>query len=189
MDHILIQRTSKNNQTGKNSKYNQLTIAKPLDGFSTLYWKNGSPKYEGFFKKGRYHKYGTVYSDDQGNIRYIGSFKNHAQNGYGKQYYFNIVFGKPCKPPAKLQYDGYWRNGKAHGLGKYNSNGLSKRICKRYPMGTLKGSFKSGEFFDGVQIIDGFFYRRKKIWKDGVIISNNLTFEKVDYFVCQFYKK
>ncbi|XP_053719286.1 alsin isoform X1 [Synchiropus splendidus] len=97
---------------------------------SYTFYKDGRLKdasYEGRWLNGKPHGRGVLKWPD-GRI-YTGEFKNGLEDGYGE-------FVAPNKTLNKNdQYQGYWREGKMHGLGRYSS----------YASGEVyDGSFKDG---------------------------------------------
>jgi len=79
-------------------------VANQRVGFGKLYDDLGVLKFEGTFKDDEKSQ-GTYYYD---NNKYVGSFDNGLENGYGTLYFDN-----------KDYYSGNWLNGYQNGSGKY----------------------------------------------------------------------
>lgn len=101
-------------------------------------------RYEGFFKKGKYHGQYSKFYWESGNIEYVGGMYNSQQSGIGKEYhengqlcfYGNFYKGKPhgkhCKlftDTGVLFYEGSLNKGIKEGYGsQYHHNGKLQYI-------------------------------------------------------------
>ncbi len=78
------------------------------EGYGTLYYPSGNPKYDGEFKRDLENGPGVKYEEQSGMIIYKGQWLNGLRHGRGSQYY-----------PNGDQFDGHFEVGKKNGMGKY----------------------------------------------------------------------
>jgi antitoxin component YwqK of YwqJK toxin-antitoxin module len=89
-------------------------INSKFDGNGKIYYENGNINYIGEFKDDNPHRKGKYY--ENGNIQYEGDFKNGKYDGNGKKYFEDGGY-----------YIGEFKDGKLHGMGKlYENDGKIK---------------------------------------------------------------
>ncbi|MGC6366536.1 MAG: MORN repeat-containing protein [Candidatus Marinamargulisbacteria bacterium] len=137
-------------------------------GYGTYYYTDGN-KYEGEWKDGERHGNGTYYFND--GSRYEGEWKDGQQHGYGTYYYTD-----------GNRYEGEFKGGKKHGQGiSYYNNGTKQyegewKDSEIYGYGTYyykSGARYEGELKDGERHGSGTYHykngdRYEGEWKDGL---------------------
>ncbi len=88
----------------KSKKYLGNLIENKYEGRGILYDEDGKIKYNGYFKKGKYHGYGRLYM--KGVLKYEGFFLEDYYSGKGILYRGN-----------KIEYNGYFKRGDYEGIG------------------------------------------------------------------------
>ena len=135
------------------------------NGHYVEYYENGALKYDGKFKDDIYHDDSGTYVDLNGEMYYLGPFRNGIREGEGKEYYNNGEKkyegnfsnneyngkGTLFYESGKKQYEGYFENGKKEGEG-----------TEYYESGKIKyhGTFSNDQYNDK----NGMFYEETG-WK------------------------
>jgi antitoxin component YwqK of YwqJK toxin-antitoxin module len=75
------------------------------DGRGTYYWKNGNVKFVGNWKNNKRHGKGKIYENNS--LIFNGMWKDNHKNGIGQEF-----------ENGSLIFDGIWKNDKKNGYGK-----------------------------------------------------------------------
>jgi len=123
-------------------------------GFGTKFSKSGMKIYEGQFENGKYHGKGVLYKENNGEKLYEGEFQYGKYNGQG------IKYGQG----NYIMYKGDFKNDKFNGIGqKYN-----KKNALIY-----EGQFKEDKY-DGIgtEFTDLNHVKQTGFWQNGLFIRD-----------------
>ena len=170
------------------------------DGFGQLFDENGLLIYHGEFRKGEYHKHGSLYHANSKQLDYVGEFEFGEKNGHGTEFsdpsseqcvlyqgnfYKNkrAGYGIEYHKEAGKKYQGHWLEGKRSGIGaEYDEDGYTKF------QGIWYDDFPHGQ--GAMYFSDGKTKRFSGSWINGYYIDQyvNPGYEEGKIFTFFFYK-